>query len=82
MLYPTLYAGYFFGINKYTQIFYTILIAFSVINSHIYLFFGLFIFLLDIPITYGILGVLMKNEKTHPYIYSILGKEDAHFFLG
>jgi len=81
-LLPTLYIGYFFNLNAATLGFYGSLVFFSMLNSHSYFWFFIFIFLLDIPITYGILAILMKNEKTRPSVYAVLGEDNVKFFLG
>jgi hypothetical protein len=82
MILPTLYLGYFFNFNWGTLVFYGFLVSLSVANSYNIYVLCFFLCLLDIPIIYGILAVLMKFNKTRPFVYSILGKENVIFFLG
>jgi hypothetical protein len=68
--------------NWGTLLLYGFLVSLSVSNSYNIYAFIIFLFLLDIPLVYGILGVLMKFDVTRPLIYSILGEKNVNFFLG
>lgn len=79
---PTLYVGYFFNLNGVTLTLYGFLIVLTLTNSYNVYVLMIFLFLLDIPIVYGVLGILMKIEHTRPYIYHVLGEDNVRIFLG